>query len=215
MSTETKLQVMLDGQGQDGLDLPELARRIDAAHRACMGAATTTLRHALEVGCLLIEAKAQLRHGDWLSWLRANTPVTPRQSQRYMQLARHREAIEAKCDLMSHLSLTGALAELAAPPDDASDETLVEEFMHALMGFEPFEKRLERMSLEEVVAFLRSGDAQLAELNREHAFMRLLSIESRLGFAPGEFCGHVAALAEARAAELMGATIPIPVGQTG
>jgi len=41
-----------------------------------------------QIGCDLIEAKALCRHGEWLSWLKANVPFSERQARNYMRLAK-------------------------------------------------------------------------------------------------------------------------------
>lgn len=68
-------------------DLAGLARRINDEHTSAIGAAVSALEHANECGKLLIEAKAQLKHGQWLPWLRENCRVKERQAQYYMRLA--------------------------------------------------------------------------------------------------------------------------------
>ena len=70
---------------QDGL--ADLAARINAEHDAAFGRAREAVQHAAECGRLLLEAKAQVRHGEWLSWLEVDTKVSARQSQKYMRLA--------------------------------------------------------------------------------------------------------------------------------
>ena len=96
--------------------LPFLAAAINAEHRAAFGAAEKALEHAAECGRHLIEAKALVPHGDWLPWLKANTEVVPRQSQKYMRLANHWEQVSAKSELGgSHLALNDALQLIADP----------------------------------------------------------------------------------------------------
>jgi hypothetical protein len=51
--------------------LTDLAFRIRAEHEAVAGAIRQTLTHAMAAGDLLIEAKAQLKHGQWLPWLKS------------------------------------------------------------------------------------------------------------------------------------------------
>ena len=53
----------------------------------------TFLKHAIECGRLLIEAKATLPHGAWLPWLEANVSFGARQAQKYMRLADHADAL--------------------------------------------------------------------------------------------------------------------------
>jgi hypothetical protein len=65
--------------------LPELAARIKAEHEACTAALKRGIEHAVAAGKLLIEAKAQLPHGQWLPWLREHCQIPERSARRYMQ----------------------------------------------------------------------------------------------------------------------------------
>jgi hypothetical protein len=94
--------------------LADLAARIRAEHEAAGGALKRSLQHAIAAGELLLEAKAQLKHGQWLPWLES-CGISERTAQRYIRLVHNREAIEAKSDNMSDLSVSGALAMIAAP----------------------------------------------------------------------------------------------------
>ena len=85
----------------------EYAAKINAAHHAAYGNAQKAIEKAAECGRLLIEAKAAVGHGDWLPWLAANTEISPRQCQRYMQLAERWG--EVKYDAKTHLTLTDAI----------------------------------------------------------------------------------------------------------
>jgi hypothetical protein len=71
-----------------------------------------TLAAAIRLGELLIEAKAQLKHGQWLPWLEANFPKSEKSAQSYMRLARKSAEI---ADLPS---VAAALATIAEPRDD-------------------------------------------------------------------------------------------------
>ena len=62
-------------------DLTALARKIDDAHHDCEQSMQAGLRHAVEAGTLLMQAKAALRHGGWLGWLQRDTRGTPRLPQ--------------------------------------------------------------------------------------------------------------------------------------
>lgn len=62
-----------------------LAAEINAEHRACMEAMRGGLEHAIEAGRLLIEAKAQCSHGDWLPWLAEHFEADAQTAQRYMR----------------------------------------------------------------------------------------------------------------------------------
>src|SRR5215469_4422868 len=63
--------------GSEAQTLSELARRIDAEHGAVATALCSALAHAIAAGKLLIEAKAKVRHGQWLKWIEANCSVPP------------------------------------------------------------------------------------------------------------------------------------------
>jgi hypothetical protein len=70
------------------------------------------LLHALAAGELLTEAKAQLPHGQWESWL-ATIDLPPRTAQHYMRLAKHADVI--KSANVADLTVTYALRMLAPP----------------------------------------------------------------------------------------------------
>jgi Protein of unknown function (DUF3102) len=99
--------------------LDALRNRVIAEHVACGYALGTALLHAMNAGDALLEARKQIDHGGWLPWL-ASCGLSPRLAQRYMRLARYRSVIEANASDLSHLSVTNALALLAAPKKEAA-----------------------------------------------------------------------------------------------
>jgi hypothetical protein len=111
--------------------LAELAGQINAEHQQAESALRTGLEHARRAGELLLQAKQQCRHGEWLPWLEANAHFTVRTAQGYMRVARRWLEIEAKAKHVSHLSYrdglnllveTGEGAEKAtANPQDANE----------------------------------------------------------------------------------------------
>jgi len=66
----------------------DLTSEILAEHEAVKAACRDAVAHAFRVGELLIEAKAQVKHGEWLPWLAANVPFSQSMARGYMQLAR-------------------------------------------------------------------------------------------------------------------------------
>src|SRR5215204_4827824 len=87
------------GAGQ-AAKLEELAERINEHHRAYETAVKAVLSqlsaaidHAMDVGDLLIEAKAECAHGTWEDWLRANCKVSVRRAQEFVYLAERRSGI--------------------------------------------------------------------------------------------------------------------------
>lgn len=96
--------------------LADLRERLKAEHAAVTTALKTSLTHAMAAGDILIEAKAQLKHGQWLPWLKS-AGLSERTAQRYIRLARHRAAIEANPTRVSDLGIGGALAMLVIRRD--------------------------------------------------------------------------------------------------
>ena len=70
--------------------LPDLASRINAAHRECESAARSAVTHALEAGRTLLEAKQQVAHGQWADWLAANVECSERRLVGLLGLNRQR-----------------------------------------------------------------------------------------------------------------------------
>ena len=54
------------------LDLALAARKINTAHALCLGAEADALHHAVRAGTILLAVKAQVGHGAFLKWIRAN-----------------------------------------------------------------------------------------------------------------------------------------------
>ena len=65
----------------------------------------------LEIGKRLIEAKAQLKHGEWLDWLRDRVEFSEASAQRFMRLARE----YGNASLVTDLGTSKALELLALP----------------------------------------------------------------------------------------------------
>ncbi len=80
-------------------------------HLQAQAAADTAIKHALEAGKLLIEAKEVCNHGDWLPFLES-IDINPRTCQRYMRLAKNEHLLIN--DSVSHLSVTQSLEYLSS-----------------------------------------------------------------------------------------------------
>jgi hypothetical protein len=94
--------------------LADLRERLKVEHEAVVGSLRHGLHRAMNAGDILLEARTQVRHGDWLPWLES-CGISERTAQRYVRLAKHRAEIEAKSDTVSDLGIRGALALIAAP----------------------------------------------------------------------------------------------------
>lgn len=95
------------------MGLSALAERISAEHLACRTAYQDSLSHARACGELLIQAKAEVKHGSWLPWLAENTQIGERSARAYMQVARDWAVLE-KSATVADLSFRDALRLLSA-----------------------------------------------------------------------------------------------------
>jgi Protein of unknown function (DUF3102) len=98
--------------------LVDIAHRIRNEHSAACAGIKVTVAHALAAGDLLIEAKAQLKHGQWLPWLKEHCEISERTAQNYMRLAKNRDAIAKSAEDCAFASIDGAIKSLiqnAAP----------------------------------------------------------------------------------------------------
>jgi hypothetical protein len=83
----------------------EIRDEVDAAEADFQSA----VGHAIRAGELLIEAKAQVKHGEWHDWLGEHFPASVRTAQGYMRLVKH----QANAQRVAHLGIGAALRELA------------------------------------------------------------------------------------------------------
>jgi Protein of unknown function (DUF3102) len=104
--------------------LADLAARIKAEHQATLAALKSSLGHAMAAGDLLIEAKARVKHGEWLLWFAEHCAIPERTAQTYMRLARNRAEIEAKSANSADLTMGDAIA-LLAKPEETTKETFL------------------------------------------------------------------------------------------
>jgi Protein of unknown function (DUF3102) len=91
--------------------LSDLARDINENHELAVMYVGQSFDHAVKAGLLLIEAKAQVKHGQWKNWLKANVKVGARQASNYMRVA---ACPDEKRSAVADLSLRKAIHELAA-----------------------------------------------------------------------------------------------------
>lgn len=119
-------------RGRDMNELVSLAAEINREHNLAEQMAKTAIEHALKAGELLLQAKDQCGHGEWLLWLDDNLAIGARQAQKYMRLVTHREMLANTSD-NSHLTIDAALAAIAAPREaERSDIQPHEMLDHAL-----------------------------------------------------------------------------------
>ena len=100
----------------------------------------------LEIGKRLIEAKAQLGHGDWETWLAEKVEFTDRTAQRFMKLARENENPTP----VSLLGASKALLLLALEPVER------DEFIEQKHEVDGVEKTVSEMSKRELEAAIKA-----------------------------------------------------------
>jgi hypothetical protein len=131
---------------------PELAARIRAEHAAVADALKDSLRHAITAGELLIVGKAQVPHGQWLSWLREHCAISERTEEFYMRVAKNRAEIEAK--ISEDATVSEAAAMLALSSDARGLFRFVKELgalddpEEILENYNPFAGRTEQETAE-------------------------------------------------------------------
>jgi Protein of unknown function (DUF3102) len=103
---------------QQSNSLADLAARINAEHEAVTGFVRQGLQSAINAGNLLLEAKAQIKHGEWLPWLREHCQIPERTAQHYMRLASHESEFRNVADLTQR-GAVAAISEIA--PDQATE----------------------------------------------------------------------------------------------
>ena len=111
----------------------------------------------IEIGKRLIEAKAQLKHGEWLPWLSEKVEFSETSAQRFMQLARE----YGNTSLVGDLGTSKALVLLALP---ASERENFASEKHLVNGEEKSVAEMSKRELEEAIR-----QRKLAELERDKA----------------------------------------------
>jgi len=98
-----------------------LPRASGAEHETTSAALKTSVGHAIAAGELLIEAKALLKHGQWLPWLADHCAISDRTAQLYMRCAKNSSAIEANTQCVADLTLNEAAAILMLKRAESAD----------------------------------------------------------------------------------------------
>src|SRR5262245_54946552 len=86
------------------MTLTKKAQEIVKLHRELLSSLKMTIEKAIRIGELLIQAKAEMKHGQWLPWLKNNVPFTTVTAQSYMRCFDHKAELKSK----SILHLTDA-----------------------------------------------------------------------------------------------------------
>jgi hypothetical protein len=122
-----------------------------------------TLDEAREIGGLLIEAKAQVSHGEWLPWLAENVAISERTAQEWMRLAKaDPQAIEGAD------SIGDALEAIASPSKSAASRGFVEAIDRAEVA--EIEARRARQQAQQAEVAAQLAEARAASEAREREF---------------------------------------------
>ena len=113
----------------------------------------------IEIGKRLLEAKAQLGHGEWLPWLREKVDISERSAQNFMRLARE----YSKSADIADLGASKALALLALP------ETERAEFAAETHTVNGVEKTASEMTARELREAIQARDRALLEAREADA----------------------------------------------
>lgn len=97
--------------------LSVLAAEINAAHSDAQALSNRAIERAHDAGIRLIQAKAQVEHGQWLPWLAEHCPaVAVRTAQAYMKLAQDWPKLESEIrNGVAHLNFRQVIKLLSAP----------------------------------------------------------------------------------------------------
>jgi len=108
--------------GEEGVPLEDLAYQIRTGIKDLKGALGNALRIALDVGDALAAARKRVPSRKWQSWLRENCLLSVRTANLYVELAGHRDEIEAEIDRAGEMSLRAAKRLISKRPEDAPDK---------------------------------------------------------------------------------------------
>lgn len=114
----------------------------------------------LTIGRGLMEAKAQLSHGEWLLWLGERVEIKTRVAQRCMLLAQK----YSNASTLTYLGASKAIELLAIPDEEERDEFI--EVPHVVNGEE---KMVGDMSVRELKALMKERDDALKAADQAKA----------------------------------------------
>jgi hypothetical protein len=169
--------------------LPDLAARIRLYHRKTSESLRESVQHAMDAGDLLIEAKAQLKHGQWLPWLSEHCAISERSAQLYMRVAKGRAVIEVKSAQFADLNLNQIAALLVM----TSEVKQLFAFWGQLRNTTSSEEAIQ-LCLDHGVGVVSTdydpeADKSAEEVREWHLFM--LYLVRKHGWHPEAASGHV------------------------
>ena len=143
-----------------GVLTPKEGRDIEVITAEIVDLKKTAGESILGIGHRLLEAKAVLKHGDWLPWLSDRVDLSERAAQNFMRLAREWSNPQTLADL----GASKALVLLALSPVER-DEFLSEK--HDVRGAEKTVPEMSARELEEAIRQRKLAELKAAETARE------------------------------------------------
>lgn len=122
----------------------EIARPLEVIEQEIQFYKQTAGESILQIGRRLIEAKAQLEHGEWTSWLSEKVEFSEVSAQRFMRLAREYQNPSPVTDLGPSKALL-----LLALPENEREEFATQK--HEVNGAEKTVSEMSKRELEKVI----------------------------------------------------------------
>jgi hypothetical protein len=151
-----RLPDVVQGYDFDHEDLDYLANVVRIEIEQVQVAWSNALGHAMNAGDALIAAQPKVTGITWKKWLKENCCVAVSTAQLYMQLARHRDEIEAELRRGVELSLRAARKLISGPPtpEDKEDGEIPESGSESAEQEETLETHWQRATKKARAAFL-------------------------------------------------------------
>ena len=113
-------------------------QEINELHNEIEGYLKKSLEKAIRLGELLIEQKANVKHGEWLTWIDANLSFTDRTARNYMRLYRERDRL--KTETISDIAKKASVSRQAIYDviNDQYDSKKVKQAITKALGFNPW-----------------------------------------------------------------------------
>ena len=102
-----------------GADLSTLAALANQAHDRALKTANNAVQLAIDCGQILLRAKAQCQHGEWLPWLKENVRFSRQTANRYVALASNCSRVSNLPSIREALACLTEESELDAEPKTA------------------------------------------------------------------------------------------------
>lgn len=149
----------------------------------------------IEIGRRLTEAKAQLKHGEWLPWLREKVEFSETSAQNFMRIARE----YGNTHLVGDLGASKALVLLALP---ASERENFASEKHLVNGEEKSVSEMSKRELEEAIRQRKLAELERDKMQRELDEQRKANEEAAAEMQKAQEAAEAALAAQERTAEL-------------